>query len=441
MGFIQVSMHLKRLRISTSRFAVPLHGAVAIKVFLSFASAYFISYAFRSINAVIAPELIRDLQINNAQLGLLSSAYFIGFGAAQIPLGIALDRFGPKLTEMFLMLLAVLGAMVFAYAENFYSLVIGRMLIGMGVSACLMAAFSGFRAWFGIEKQSQLASAMLVFGTSGALMTTWPVHIVLPHIGWRGIFIGMALLALLAILGLYFGLPNRQDIDSENQIPVGVESSNPTLSWESYRPILTSPYFWRIFPIGAVSYGGFIAIQTLWLGPWLIQVMEFSSAVSAQILFGFNAVLLAAYFVNTLVLPMLVRRGIGALNYLTWMSGAAICFQFFAFYWRTPWVWVWWCLIAIASASYVLAQSLIVTYFATSLAGRVSTTYNLALFIGAFILQWGIGYLVEVGVQLGWSKASAFDLAFGIFLAVQVIGYLWFLISPNYFSAKTNFEG
>ena len=437
MGFIQASMHLDRFRTSTPRFVAPLHGKVAIKVFLSFAMAYFISYAFRSINAVIAPDLIRDLQINNAQLGLLSSAYFIGFGAMQIPLGIALDRFGPKLTEICLMLLAVLGAAIFASAENFYSLVIGRMLIGMGVSACLMAAFSGFRVWFGLEKQSQLASAMLVFGTSGALMTTWPVHLVLPHIGWRGVFFVMALLATAAIIGLYFGLPNRRDMHSENQMLECAEPLHPTLSWESYRTILTSPYFWRIFPIGAVSYGGFIAIQTLWLGPWLIQVMNFSNVKSAQILLGFNASLLAAYCVNTLAMPFLIRRGISMLNYLSWMTGAAICFQFFAFFLRTPWVWAWWYLFAIASASYVLAQSLIVTYFPKSLAGRVSTTYNLALFIGAFILQWGIGYLIEVGVQLGWSQASAFDLAFGLFLIVQIIGYIWFLTFPKYFSGNT----
>ena len=111
-------------------------------------------------------------------------------------------------------------------------------------------------------------------------------------------------------------------------------------------------------------------------------------------------------------------------------------FQILAFYWRTPWVWVWWYLLAISSASYVLGQSLIVTYFPTAFSGRVSTTYNLALFIGAFILQWGIGYLVNIGVQLGWSQASAFDLAFGLFLVVQLAGYIWFLISPKCFPAK-----
>jgi len=118
---------------------------------------------------------------------------------------------------------------------------------------------------------------------------------------------------------------------------------------------------------------------------------------------------------------------------LSVMVGAGLVFQVCAFYLRTPWVWVWWYLFAFACASYVLAQSLIVTYFPKSFAGRVSTSFNLALFIGAFIVQWGIGYLVDAGMQAGWPKKDAFDLALGIYLGAQALGYIWFLISPKFF--------
>ena len=120
----------------TRPIELPLQARAATRVFLSFACAYFISYAFRSINAVIAPELINDLHLSNAQLGLLSAAYFVGFGITQIPVGLCLDRFGPRLTEMTLMMFAIIGALIFSWANDFTSLVIGRMLIGMGVSAC-----------------------------------------------------------------------------------------------------------------------------------------------------------------------------------------------------------------------------------------------------------------------------------------------------------------
>lgn len=410
---------------------LPLGNKAALRIFLSFACAYFISYAFRSINAVIAPELINELHISNSQLGLLSAAYFAGFGATQIPVGLCLDKFGPRRTEISLMAFAIIGALIFSYADNFLGLLIGRVFIGMGVSACLMAAFSGFRSWYPLEMQGQLASGMLVFGASGALMTSWPLHALLPYMGWRGVFVAMAALSCLAIAALYFGLPPKvKKLSDSNSF---AKDSEATLSWISYKPILTNTFFWRIFPLGTFCYGGFIAIQTLWLGPWLTGVMEYSPESASQVLFSFNAVLLLAYALNALLLPKLAKYGVTTLQYLIWMVGASLIFQACAFYLRGPWVIFWWYLLAIACASYVLAQSLIVSYFPKSFSGRVSTTYNLILFIGAFIVQWGIGYLVDIGIDAGWPRATAFDMALGIYLGVQVLGYIWFLVAPKFF--------
>jgi Arabinose efflux permease len=193
---------------SHSAPALPMKGALALKVFIFFAFAYVLSYAFRSVNAVIAPELMADLKISNAQLGLLSAVYFIGFSAMQIPLGIALDKFGVRRVESVLLLIALMGTIIFALAESLLGLSIGRLLIGIGVSACLMAAFTAYRRWFALEQQGQLASAMLVFGTVGALMTTVPVQLSLPYIGWRGIFLVMAILVLIGFIGIRFGYRN-----------------------------------------------------------------------------------------------------------------------------------------------------------------------------------------------------------------------------------------
>ena len=408
---------------------LPLQSTFALRVFLCFAFAYFMSYAFRTINVVIAPDLVNDLGLNNADLGLLSSAYFIGFGATQIPLGLALDRFGPRITEAWVMTLAVVGALIFAIAEDFTTLVMARVLIGMGVSACLMAAFSGFRAWYATSQQGQLASAMLVCGTSGALASTWPVHLVTPYIGWRGVFLVMAALSFLAILILYYGLPVKKSAPIDKPI----QSSSATLSWQSYRPILTNSFFWRILPLGTFCYGGFIAVQTLWFGPWLIEVMDYPPTTAAQIVFGFNVVLLLAYLFNAWVLPKLARRGIDTMRYMTWMVGMSMIMQAGAYFWQTSLVWVWWFLFAITCASFVLAQSIIVLYFPKNYSGRVSTTYNLTLFIGAFIVQWGIGHMLDLGIALGWNKTSAYDLALAVFLAIQILGFIWFLIAPHYF--------
>ncbi|NBP19802.1 MAG: MFS transporter, partial [Burkholderiaceae bacterium] len=168
------------------------------------------------------------------------------------------------------------------------------------------------------SQQGQLASAMLVFGTSGALASTWPVHLVTPYIGWRGVFLVLAGLSFLAILILYFGLPVRKQYQQNRQhqqhqqINNEVSGSHANLSWQSYQPILTNPFFWRILPLGTFCYGGFIAIQTLWFGPWLIEVMEYQPSTAAQIVFGFNTVLLVAYpslcvfLANTLGMDLVV---------------------------------------------------------------------------------------------------------------------------------------
>ncbi len=428
-------MNLHWYRDPQQAIQLPLQGSYALRVFMTFALAYIISYAFRSINAVISPELIRDLHLSHTELGFLSSAYFIGFGMTQIPVGLALDRFGPRATEMVLMSFAIIGALIFAVADQFLTLVIGRVCIGIGVSACLMSAFSAFRTWFPAEQQPQLVSAMLVFGTFGALMTSWPVHEVLPFIGWRGVFVAMAVLSALAIFVLYIGLPVKARMQPDSLGDEIDSDEKASLSWKSYRPIMTNAFFWRILPLGIFCYGGFIAIQTLWFGPWLIQVMDYSATTTAQILFGFNAVLLCAYLTNAWILPKLANIGIDTMRYMTWMVGTSIVLQACAFYWRGPWGWAWWYLVAVACASYVLAQSLIVTYFPKAYSGRVSTTYNLSLFIGAFIVQWGIGYLVDLGIAAGWSHAGAFDVALGVFLIAQAIAFTWFLLSPKYFPA------
>src|ERR1035437_641983 len=125
-----------------------LAGPAAARVFLCFAAAYVLSYAFRSINAVIAPALMQDLGLSNADLGLLTSAYFISFACVQLPLGVWLDKYGPRRTEAALLILAAAGAAVFAMSTSLLSLWIGRALIGAGVSSCLMASFNAYRVWF-----------------------------------------------------------------------------------------------------------------------------------------------------------------------------------------------------------------------------------------------------------------------------------------------------
>ena len=163
-------------------------GGRAVGVFACFAAAYFMSYGLRSVNAVIAPDLLAQFGLTNAQLGSLSSAYFLSFAAMQLPLGIWLDRFGARRTNAVLLLVAALGCAVFALAGGLTGLWIGRALVGVGVAGALMSALKGYRFWYSAQRQQSLAAWMLVAGTLGALSVTVPVQAALPVVGWRGVF-------------------------------------------------------------------------------------------------------------------------------------------------------------------------------------------------------------------------------------------------------------
>lgn len=403
---------------------IPMRGTWAIRVFLCFAFAYLLSYAFRAVNAVIAPELMADLNISHSELGLLSSAYFVGFAVMQIPLGIALDRYGARRTESFLLLFALCGASIFAYADSLWGLTLGRLLIGIGVSACLMASFTAYRRWFSVEQQSQLASGMLVFGTAGALLTTIPIQLALPIIGWRGSFWIMAILVAIAFIGIRFGIPKFDDHPRTQKVKEGEESFG-------FKEIICHPFFLRMLPIGIVNHGGFLALQTLWLGPWMIEVLGFDSIFTAQILFLFNGVMLLGYALNAWLLPRANAKGFKTLNYVKWLLAIGLLSQLLAISIDSTFSWILWIIVAITATGHILGQSTVITAFPSSNAGVAATSYNLLIFVGAFIFQWGIGWGIDLSVSLGIEKVNAFKQVFLIFLCIQLIAYVWFLFYPK----------
>jgi len=405
---------------------LPLKGFWAFRVFACFAFAYFLSYAFRSVNAVIAPELMADLKITNAQLGLLSAAYFVGFSTMQIPLGFAMDKFGTRRVESILLLVALIGSAIFAYADNLWGITLGRFLIGVGVSACLMAAFTAYRRWFAIEQQGQLASGMLVFGTIGALITTIPVQLALPFMGWRGVFWVMAGLVAIGFLGIRFGLPKFDDHPKKNN----AASTSQEKSF-GIRDIIGHPFFLRMLPLGIVNHGGFLALQTLWIGPWMTQVLGFTSTVNAEILFIFNAALLLGYAFNAWFMPKANAKGFKTLNYVKWMLALGLVAQFFAITSNTSYSWVLWIIFAISATGHILGQSTVITVFPSRNAGIASTSYNLLIFVGAFIFQWGIGWGIDLSMAMGIEKVDAFKQVFFIFFVLQICSYLWFLFYPK----------
>lgn len=388
-----------------------LTGAMARRVFACFAAAYFLSYSVRSVNAVIAPELVGDFDLTNAQLGSLSAAYFLGFAALQLPLGIWLDRFGSRRTDACLLVIAAAGCATFALAQSFAMLWIARALIGAGVAGALMSALKGYRFWYPAERQQQLAAWMLVVGTAGALAVTVPVQAALPIAGWRGVFWLVAVLMLASAAALWSLVPR----DEER----AVHPPAPGSVWNGYREVFSDRYFWRYAPLAMLVQGGFISMQSLWAGPWFMRVLGMSSEQSAGALFAFNLVLLFGYLGLGAVLPALTRRGLTTLQLVSASTVLLLALQAAIALVGGQWAWLLWVAFALANTGLIVVQPHVCTTFPDALTGRAYTAFNLLIFCGVFLCQWLFGVTVDLFRAAGFAEPVAFRHAMLVWVLVQ----------------------
>ena len=397
----------------------------AITVFLAFASAYFLSTLIRAITATLSPTLTVEMGLNARDLGLLAGGYFLGFSLTQLPLGSWLDRFGPKKVNLAFLAVAVLGCLAFATATSFIGLLAARMLCGVGLSACLMAPLTGYRRWFDTSAQLRTNSWMLMTGSLGMLMSTLPVQWLMPLFGWRALFVGLALFVVLTMLLIAWLVPAWQ-----NATPA--TDSEKTVTYTGYSDVWRNRYFWRMTPVGFFSYGGMVAIQTLWAGPWLTQVGGWTSIEAATGLFGINLTMLLTFWTWGLITPKLSRNGIHPNLLITWglpLSMGVMCLLIIGADQLAGWTAVVLALFCLTSSFVSLAQPAVGQAFPAASAGRALSAYNLVIFSGIFVVQWGIGLAVDLFKSLGWGTVASFQAAMTGFLICSVISYGYFLWS------------
>jgi MFS family permease len=396
-----------------------LPARTAVLVFLSFALAYFLSALVRAITATLSPTLSAEFALQASDLGLLAGGYFLGFSLTQLPLGNWLDRLGPKRVILGFLALAVLGVIAFALAGQFATLLAARVLTGMGVSACLMAPLTGFRRWLTPAAQLRANAWMLMTGSLGMLASTLPVQWLMPWVGWRGLFWGLAGLIALAALVLAWAVPRW---DTGAPAADGHEPAPP-----GYGAIWRNRYFQRMTPIGFFCYGGMLAVQTLWAGPWMVRVAGDTSAQAAQGLFWINAFMLVTFWTWGLVNPTLVRRGLSAQRLIALGLPLSFVVLVVNIALGEGTGWLGWALYCVSSTFITLSQPAVALAFVPALAGRALSAFNLVIFSGVFVVQWGIGLLVDAFQQAGWSVTGAFQAAFAVYLACCVLSYLYFL--------------
>ena len=392
----------------------------AITVFFVFAFGYFLSCLLRAITATLSPVLTLEFELMAADLGLLAGGYFLGFASMQIPLGYLLDKFGPKKIVSSFLLIAFIGTVSFALAQNFSGLLVSRILIGVGVSACLMAPLTGYRIWFAENQQQRANSWMLMIASLGFLSSTLPVQLLLPALGWRWLFGGIAALILISLFLMLAFIPkwdHQKDESLENPVRQG-----------SLSDVWKNKFFISVIPMGLFNYGGLMAIQTLWAGPWMIRVAGYTPLESATGLFWINITMLVSFFLWGYFLPRITNFGFSALkilklglpvSFLVMLTIIILGSKAGAFYIT---------LFILSSIFLSVTQPAVGLSFQSHLAGKALTSFNLLIFLGTFIMQWVMGLVIDLVKIFGYTEIIGFKAAFSFFLFLSLVSYIFFLI-------------
>jgi MFS family permease len=395
---------------------------VAFRVLLPFACGYFMSYLFRSVNAVIAPNLQRDLGIGAGDLGTLTAAYFLTFSLFQLPLGILLDRYGPRRVQACLLLSAALGAMVFAVGSNLSHLVIGRALVGFGVAGGLMSAMKAIALWLPKERWALANGVFMTAGGLGALAATLPVELALEHYHWTALFWGLAALTVFASTMIFFIVPER-----------GTSPAPTARLGEQLREcgrFLADARFWRIAPVSMMGMASGMSIQGLWAGPYLRDVGGLDRAGAAQVLFIMAAALTAGFTLTGIAADRLQRRGIPLGRVMSWgVVLYAIVLAALAGGWMptSPLLWI---AFGIMCNTTVLAYPILSSQFAPEQAGRVNTLLNGVVFGFTFFAQAGMGWLIALWPRgdNGSYPLVAYQWTFGLAMLLLLLGLAWYLL-------------
>ena len=408
---------------------MPISIATRLRIFLPFAVGYFFSYLYRTINSVLGPNLAAELEIDPSSLGLLTAVYFITFAAFQLPLGILLDRYGPRRIEALLLIFAAAGALIFSRADSLWGLVVGRGLIGLGVSACLMAAFKAFVVWFPSRQLPQINGYQMAAGGLGALAATAPVEAMLSITDWRGVFQALAIVTLVVAATIFFVVPkgrnDRAEIHLKEQL-------------KGIREVVTSLVFWRIAPWTTLATASFMSIQGLWAGPWLRDVAGLDRTGVAGTLLLVAVAMVTGHISIGTIAERLSRHAVPPMSVAVAGMGIFMLVQVVIILQWPVFIGGQWLLFGFFGAAAILPYAVLSQSFPAHLAGRVNTALNLLVFVAAFAAQWGMGAIINlwpIGPDGGYAPGG-YRAAIGFLWVLQVLAALWYTLAGQLMQSR-----
>ena len=351
------------------------------RVFVLFTAAYFMSYFYRSANAVIAPDLARELALSAGQLGFMTSLFFAAFAAVQLPLGVGLDTWGPRWVTPGLMLVGAAGSLVFAAASGFWLLALGRALIGVGMAGVLMGSLKIFSQWFSASRFATASGLLVGIGSLGALTAATPLAWLNAAVGWRAVFVVGSVATTLIALAIMLWTRNT---------PPGVAWPGSGAEQGRVAAVFADPRFWRIVPLTFFLAGTLLGFQGLWAGPYLYDVAGLSAIQVGNVLLALGIGATAGYagsgwLADRFGLPRVVVIG-GALFAVSQLALAA----------RPPlaWITVLYVLFGFTGGFNVMLLAQTRQLFPLHMTGKAVTAVNIFAIGGTFLLQWWMGLII-----------------------------------------------
>lgn len=395
-------------------------SSTQLRVFLLFSAGYFVSYVFRGVNLGFAPFITHDLGLSAADLGVLTSLYFLGFAGAQIPAGVLLDHFGPRRVTAVTLLFAAVGIWVFGAAHSLGMMMAGRLLIGVGVSVCLGAAFKALAQHFASARLPLMNGLVMAIGGFGGVMVGSPLTWVLTFSSWRSVCVGLGLMTVAVALAQWMLVPETNE--TRHQTSIGAQ-------FQGTLHILRSATFWKIASFSVVTQGVFYAMQSLWVGAWLRDVQGFAPKEAAALVSILGFAMMAGCVGFGAAARSLERRGV---------SLYAFCGIGMALYVLTQLLIVFnaplpasllWAAYGIFGGTGILTYAVMARSFPAHMTGRVNTTLTLIIFLLIFGFQIGVGAVLSHWPASGGHYPAAAHLAaWGILIAFQVLSAVWYVI-------------
>jgi MFS family permease len=401
----------------------PGMSQIVLFVLLPFGAGYFLSYLFRAVNAVVAPDLTAELGLTAGGLGLLTSAYLFAFAAFQLPLGALLDHFGPRRVQTCMFLVGASGAVLFGLAESESMLILGRALLGLGFAGGLMGAFKAVALWAPPGRMPLLNSWVMAFGGLGVIVSATPADLAVQEFGWRAVFLGLAVITVLVAIAIWTMVPKRGETAATANSSLGDQV-------RAIRKIYSDREFWRVVPVVTTCCAAHLAIQTLWAGPWLASIGGLERDAVALTL-TMMAVAFTVGILGSGALADWTRRRFGKGPMFVMMIALALSIiaQIGLMFGATSGMLVFWLVFAGTGQLGILAYPHLSEHFGAALAGRAGTAVNLLVFGGAFAVQYAIGLVLDLwpSTAIG-APPEAYATAFGIILVLQIVTFGWFYV-------------